>query len=115
MRTVFTIVTVIFIACVSVTISSFAEVPLWKLESQPPKAHDFLKEAEEDVKRPVNDQAKASEFLNPDEADPVPKTTSYGTLSTSNDAPMELPRAVLSLDQLKRPPFLHLPLTFFAE
>lgn len=99
-RTVFTIVTVIFIACVSVTISSFAEVPLWKLESQPPKAHDFLNEDEEDVKRPENDQAKTGELLpNADEADLVPKTTSYGTLSTSNDAAQELPRSVLSLDK----------------
>lgn len=32
-RAVFTLVTVIFIGCVSVTLDSFREIPLWRLES----------------------------------------------------------------------------------
>lgn len=96
MRTVFTLVTVIFIACVVVTISSFAEVPLWKLESQPPKAHDFLNDDEDDVNQMATVQATVGDPLNADESDKVPKTTSYGTLSNSNEPPIELPRAVLS-------------------
>lgn len=89
-RAVFTFVTVIFIACVSVTITSFAEVPLWKLESQPPKPHDFLNDDEENANRLVNDQPTASA----DGADTMAKTTSYGTLSNAKEIPIELPRSV---------------------
>lgn len=32
-RAVFTLVTVIFIICVSATVTSFREIPLWKLEA----------------------------------------------------------------------------------
>lgn len=32
-RAVFTLVTVIFIVCVSATVTSFREIPLWKLEA----------------------------------------------------------------------------------
>lgn len=94
MRAVFTFVTVIFIACVSVTITSFAEVPLWKLETQPPKPHDFLNDDEENVNRLVNDQATASEPVNNDGSDAMAKTTSYGTLSNAKEASKELPRSV---------------------
>lgn len=94
MRAVFTFVTVIFIVCVSVTITSFAEVPLWKLETQPPKPHDFLNDNEENVNRLVHDQAAASEPLNGDGSDAMAKTTSYGTLSNAKEAPLELPRSV---------------------
>lgn len=91
-RAVFAFVTIIFIVCVSVTINSFAEVPLWKLEAQPPKPPDFLNDDEDEH---IKDDA--GETLNTNEADQMPKTTSYGTLLNSNDAPMQTPRSVHSL------------------
>lgn len=38
---VFTLVTIIFVICVSVTLNSFREIPLWKLESQTQNARDI--------------------------------------------------------------------------
>lgn len=104
MRAVFTIVTLIFIVCVVVTVNSFAEVPLWKLESQPPKAHDFLNEDKEDGNQLAN------ESLN---ADDMTKTTSYGTLSNSNEAPMERPRSVLCLTFINHFVYLSQRISFF--
>lgn len=40
MHAVFTLVTIIFVICVSVTMNSFREIPLWKLESQTQNVRD---------------------------------------------------------------------------
>lgn len=75
-RAVFTLVTFIFIVCVTVTICSFQEIPLWKLELQPPKPPDFLiEESDEQEHSTVHDP------LNPDEmSDKLSRATSYGAM-----------------------------------
>lgn len=69
-RAVFTLVTVLFIACVSVTITSFPEVPLWLLEST--QAHVVP-----DLAVDGDDSEQKVEEI----GDKVTKTTSYGSLS----------------------------------
>lgn len=87
-RAVFTLVTFIFVFCVSITITSFREIPLWQLESQPQKPPDFLNE-DEDIER-TTPAIKLSE--SDDTLDKVTKTTSYGSLSKDT---LEIPSTVV--------------------
>lgn len=82
-RAVFTLVTFIFIFCVSVTITSFREIPLWQLESQPQKLPDFLNDDKDidEEQQGVNKSAEIDDAL-------MTKTTSYGSLSKNN---LEIP------------------------
>lgn len=67
-------VTILFIICVSVTITSFREIPLWKLEAQPTKPPDFLNDDEDNEESPM-DPAQS------DQQDTPKTSTSYGSLN----------------------------------
>lgn len=86
-RAVFTLVTFIFLICVVVTLGSFKEIPLWKLEAQPPKPPNFLID-ETDEQDNANIQSTGDE----NGTDKITKTASYGALS--NDV-LELPKSVI--------------------
>lgn len=102
-RAVFTLVTIIFIVCVSATVTSFREIPLWRLEAPPTKIPDFLKDDDNDS--PINDQKPEPE--NNETIDVLekggPKTsTSYGSLSQDQ---LQIPtEAVSELYSLESPP-----------
>lgn len=83
-RAVFTLVTFIFIFCVTVTITSFREIPLWQLESQPQKLPNFLNDDVEDVASPSEKKPPETD----DGGALMTKTTSYGSLSKNN---LEIP------------------------
>lgn len=93
-RAVFTLVTIIFIICVSATVTSFREIPLWRLEAPPTKIPDFLND--EDTDTSMND-----EKVEPDNSETIdilektgPKTsTSYGSL---NQNQLQIPTAAVS-------------------
>lgn len=80
MRAVFTLVTIIFIICVSVTITSFREIPLWRLEVQPEKIPDFLDD--ESIHNDQNDEmTNETKLIESNEtADKMTKTSSYGAM-----------------------------------
>lgn len=93
-RAVFTLVTIIFVICVSATVTSFREIPLWRLEASPTKIPDFLKDEVNDC--PGNDQKVETE--NNETIDVLekngPKTsTSYGSL---NQDQLQIPTASVS-------------------
>lgn len=78
-RAVFTLVTFIFIFCVAITVTSFREIPLWRLEASAPRAPDFLSDDnnDNDVKNiPAAELTESNEVLN----EKLTKTTSYGAL-----------------------------------
>lgn len=75
-RAVFTLVTIIFIVCVIVTLNSFREIPLWKLETI---TQNNLPSSEEDMKAALNEQSLLKD--NCQLPDPINKTASYGALS----------------------------------
>jgi solute carrier family 45, member 1/2/4 len=76
-RAVFTIITIIFIVCVSYTITSFIEMPLSLLEGESYQAPDF-----DDEKIPMND--RPDQAAQPSETDGLQKTeNSYGALDNN--------------------------------
>lgn len=89
-RAVFTLVTFIFIICVTATVTSFREIPLWRLEVPPTKVPDFLNDDE-------NTPANTIEITDHDdqtESEKITKTsTSYGTL---NQDSLQIPAAFVS-------------------
>lgn len=94
-RAVFTLVTIIFIICVSATVTSFREIPLWRLEAPPTKIPDFLND--EDNDSPVNDQKLEPE--NNETIDVLDKSgpkssTSYGSLNQDH---LQIPTAAVSV------------------
>lgn len=71
--------TIIFIICVSVTVTSFREIPLWRLEAQPEKLPNFL----DDESVHGDEDAEATnetKLLDNDMPDKVTKTSSYGAM-----------------------------------
>lgn len=84
-RAVFTLVTVIFIVCVTVTIGSFPEIPLWKLEAT--QASVGPEPAVEVDDNGPNDKTKTEET-----GERISKTTSYGSLSKEDQ---NVPRNVI--------------------
>lgn len=93
-RAVFTLVTIIFIICVSATVTSFREIPLWRLEAPPTRIPDFLNDDDNDS--PMNDQKVESE--NNENIEVLeksgPKTsTSYGSL---NQDQLQIPIGAVS-------------------
>lgn len=92
-RAVFTLVTVIFIACVIVTLDSFREIPLWRLESM--SQNIVVIDECDDVKPDSNEQSALNERLQA--PDPINRTTSYGALS--NEC-LEVPKQVINQIQL---------------
>lgn len=87
-KVVFTIVTVIFVICVSVTLNSFPEMPLWKLEIQPQKTYEQSNEENMEID-PVahNEEAVVTEtdkLQVVDSSNPISKTTSYGALKNES-------------------------------
>ncbi|XP_055324512.1 proton-associated sugar transporter A [Sitodiplosis mosellana] len=76
-RAVFTLVTIIFIGCVIVTLNSFREIPLWRLESVS-QSIVVIDECD-DAKPDSNEQSALNERLQA--PDPINRTTSYGALS----------------------------------
>lgn len=83
-RAVFTLVTIIFIGCVVVTLDSFREIPLWRLESVS-QSIVVIDECD-DAKPESNEQSALNERLQA--PDPINRTTSYGALSNELlDAP----------------------------
>lgn len=79
-RAVFTLVTFIFIGCVAVTLNSFREIPLWRLQSA--SENIILNDEGDDVKATSNEQSALNEKLQP--SDPINRTASYGALSNQN-------------------------------
>lgn len=88
-RAVFTLVTFIFIGCVAVTLDSFREIPLWRLESVSQSA--ALNDETIDVKVESTEQSALNERLQP--PDPINRTASYGALS--NEQHLDIPRPVM--------------------
>lgn len=87
-RAVFTLVTVIFIGCVIVTLDSFREIPLWRLESVS-QSIVVIDECE-DAKPESNEQSALNERLQA--PDPINRTTSYGALANES---LEVPKPVM--------------------
>lgn len=99
-RAVFTLITFIFIICVSYTITSFKEIPLSMLEGDKITPHDFFKDEEEE-KEVVKDKNDSMEKQNSSTDDTLKvnetvlvmeKTNSYGSLGTHLEEP---PRFVI--------------------
>lgn len=88
-RAVFTLVTFIFIGCVAVTLDSFREIPLWRLESVSQSA--ALNDENADVKVESTEQSALNDSLQPH--DPINRTASYGALS--NEQHLDIPRPVI--------------------
>lgn len=82
-RAVFTLVTIIFIICVSVTVTSFCEIPLWRLEAQPEKLPEFLDDEsvhEGDAETKLMDGSESGENGS------MTKTSSYGAMGNEQFA-----------------------------
>lgn len=79
-RAVFTLVTILFIACVSVTLDSFREIPLWRLQSVSQSA--ALNDDSTDDRPESSEQSALNERLQP--SDPINRTASYGALSNDH-------------------------------
>lgn len=98
-RAVFTLVTVIFIFCVSATITSFREIPLWRLEAlAATKLTTVIEDEHEDQSSSVeddggdgsgngNDVNTKKNTLTIDQIEPVTtrQSTSYGSLQVEQD------------------------------
>lgn len=98
-RAVFTLVTFIFIICVSITMTSFREIPLWRLETQPEKLPDFLANENESINDNDagggggdadnndgdGDDNKSAELLNKNNT-----AISYGSVTNENSS-MDVP------------------------
>lgn len=99
-RAVFTLVTIIFIGCVIVTLDSFREIPLWRLESV---AQSIVVIDEcDDAKPDSNEQSPLNERLQA--PDPINRTTSYGALS--NEC-LDVPKHVINKFSLHLVDLLH--------
>lgn len=83
-RAVFTFVTIIFIGCVIVTLDSFREIPLWRLESVSLSQSVVVIEESADAKptSPTTEQSALNDKLQL--SDPINRTSSYGALSNQN-------------------------------
>lgn len=83
-RAVFTFVTVIFIGCVIVTLDSFREIPLRRLESVLLSQNVVVIEESADGKAasPTTEQSALNDKLQ--QPDPINRTSSYGALSNQN-------------------------------
>lgn len=85
-RAVFTLVTFIFIFCVTATITSFREIPLWKLEATMPIVgadddDDSDRKVEDRNGNPENQKISEPPLHETDDVlDKMTKTTSYGSL-----------------------------------
>lgn len=121
-RAVFTLVTVIFIGCVSVTLDSFREIPLWRLQSVSQSAmlnDDSSSVASADAKAtdvdavaaaattttPIITNSTEQSALNerlqaPDAA--INRTTSYGALSNqTGSSHLDVPKTIVSMNHNK--------------
>ncbi|XP_031631214.1 proton-associated sugar transporter A [Contarinia nasturtii] len=89
-RAVFTLVTVIFIVCVIVTLDSFREIPLWRLESES-QSVVVIDDCDDGDEAKTNEQSDEQSALNKQlqAPDPINRTTSYGALA--NDS-LEIPK-----------------------
>lgn len=94
-RAVFTLVTIIFIVCVSATVTSFREIPLWRLEAPPTKPPDFLKDEDDDDddddKQQEPETNETTDVL--DKSSAPKSSTSYGSL---NQDQLQIPTAAVS-------------------
>lgn len=81
------------------TITSFREIPLWRLEVQPERVPNFLDDESIDGDQKDN-QTKLLE--NNEISDKIPKTSSYGAMG--NDEMLDVPPAhvCLLLLQIKK-------------
>lgn len=116
-RAVFTLVTVIFIGCVSVTLDSFREIPLWRLQSVSQSAM-FNDESsiDSDVKvtaaaaaaatttnAPIITNTTEQSALNEklQAPDTINRTTSYGALSNqtggSSSSHLDVPKTIVRM------------------
>lgn len=95
-RAVFTLVTVIFIGCVIVTLDSFREIPLWRLESvtQNVVVIDECDDVDE-AKTNSDEQSALNKQLQA--PDPINRTTSYGALANES---LEVPKNVSTRTRL---------------
>lgn len=78
---VFTLVTIIFVICVSVTLNSFREIPLWKLESQTQNARDISGAENGATENPSTEHDKLQQ---PNKNGASQNTAVYGTLSSDS-------------------------------
>lgn len=77
---VFTLVTIIFVICVSVTLNSFREIPLWKLESQTQNARDMVG-AEQGAAAPPPPSTENDKLQPPSKKGAPQNVPAYGTVS----------------------------------
>lgn len=117
-RAVFTLVTVIFIGCVSVTLDSFREIPLWRLQSQSAMLNDESS-IESDVKvtaatAPAAATTTTTPFTTPtitnsteqsalnerlQAPDTINRTTSYGALSNqASSSHLDVPKTTVRMN-----------------
>lgn len=116
-RAVFTLVTVIFIGCVSVTLDSFREIPLWRLQSVSQSAMlNDESSIESDVKVTAATAAAATTtpFTTPtitnsteqsalnerlQAPDTINRTTSYGALSNqASSSHLDIPKTSVRMN-----------------
>lgn len=106
-RAVFTLVTVIFIGCVSVTLDSFREIPLWRLQSVSQNATlNDESDTESDIKptttitqTPITSNSTEQSALNEklQVPEPINRTASYGALhNQSSGSHLDVPKSSVS-------------------
>lgn len=118
-RAVFTLVTIIFIGCVSVTLDSFREIPLWRLQSVSQNAtlnDDSGSEADVKVAAattttntiitttPTTTNSTEQSALNEklQVPDPINRTASYGALNSQcSSSHLDVPKSSVSEELLR--------------
>lgn len=94
MRAVFTLITFIFIICVSMTITSFAEVPLWMLESNVVRPFTDDPDAVVTEEKSSDVHKSSSDSTGHLKAD---TSTSYGALESTLELPSPNHECAVSL------------------
>lgn len=89
-KAVFTIVTVIFIICVSATVTSFREIPIAKLEARPQILPNFLNEDEDTKMEHSNSMPNVADS----EETLTMQTTTYGTLEQQDQ--LSVPKSMVT-------------------
>lgn len=80
-RAVFTLVTIIFIGCVTVTLKSFREIPLSRLEAM--SQQTVLSNECEDGKASATEETILNDKCQP--SDPINRTASYGAMTNERN------------------------------
>lgn len=96
-RAVFTLITIIFIICVIITVTSFQEIPLKFLESTPIRLQDDDSDNENNVcKNTQQDSRPKTIKHNTSDTNLKVEKQEYGSYGTLDDMPDEIPKFVSS-------------------